>query len=147
MKSLIAKSIITAGVLISAVQPASATSDYCREYISRVRVGDAPAPAYGTACYQPDGSWKIGREEQEVAYYEPRPVVNHIGYVTTREYVQPPIFSLSFGSYGYHQPHRSYYHDRHWKHRRGHHDGHHGWGRGRDDHRGVVGAYVSRGRY
>ena len=33
----------------------------CREYQTRVQIGSGQQPAYGTACLQPDGSWKIVR--------------------------------------------------------------------------------------
>lgn len=32
---------------------------YCREYQSKVTVGNQPKQGYGTACRQPDGSWEI----------------------------------------------------------------------------------------
>ncbi len=32
---------------------------YCREYTQRVNVGGRIEEGYGTACRQPDGSWKI----------------------------------------------------------------------------------------
>jgi surface antigen len=32
---------------------------YCREYQQTIRVGGETQKAYGTACRQPDGSWKI----------------------------------------------------------------------------------------
>lgn len=31
----------------------------CREYQTTVRVGNMLQPSYGTACLQPDGSWRI----------------------------------------------------------------------------------------
>lgn len=31
-----------------------------REYTTTVTIGGAPADAYGTACLQPDGSWRFG---------------------------------------------------------------------------------------
>ena len=34
---------------------------YCREYSQQVRVGGRIQESYGTACLQPDGSWKITR--------------------------------------------------------------------------------------
>ncbi len=33
---------------------------YCREYQQTVTVGGRTETAYGTACRQPDGSWRIG---------------------------------------------------------------------------------------
>lgn len=35
------------------------SGDYCREYQTTVTVGGQTEDAYGTACRQPDGSWKI----------------------------------------------------------------------------------------
>lgn len=32
---------------------------YCREFQQTIYVGGKPAQGYGTACQQPDGSWKI----------------------------------------------------------------------------------------
>jgi len=37
----------------------SKTGEYCREYTTDVIVGGNKEEAYGTACRQPDGSWKI----------------------------------------------------------------------------------------
>ncbi len=36
-----------------------ATGAYCREYETTVTVGGKTQKAYGTACRQPDGSWKV----------------------------------------------------------------------------------------
>jgi len=35
------------------------TNAYCREYQTTVIVGGQEQSAYGTACQQPDGSWKV----------------------------------------------------------------------------------------
>lgn len=37
----------------------NANGQYCREYQSSVTVNGAPQPSYGTACLQPDGSWRV----------------------------------------------------------------------------------------
>ena len=37
----------------------NATKQYCREYTQTVQVGGKTERAYGTACRQADGSWKI----------------------------------------------------------------------------------------
>ncbi|MEX2455277.1 MAG: RT0821/Lpp0805 family surface protein [Rhodospirillaceae bacterium] len=37
----------------------TASGEYCREYQQTVSVGGKTEQAYGTACRQPDGSWKI----------------------------------------------------------------------------------------
>ena len=36
-----------------------ATGNQCREYRTTVKVGGKEEEAYGTACRQPDGSWKV----------------------------------------------------------------------------------------
>jgi len=42
-------------------QPAyqNTTGQYCREYQQTVNVGGQQQQAYGTACRQPDGTWKV----------------------------------------------------------------------------------------
>jgi surface antigen len=37
----------------------TASGTYCREYSQTIRVGGRSEEGYGTACRQPDGSWKI----------------------------------------------------------------------------------------
>jgi len=37
----------------------AASGQYCREYRQEVVIGGEKQQAYGTACRQPDGSWKI----------------------------------------------------------------------------------------
>jgi len=39
----------------------TSSGQYCREYIQTVVIGGRQQQAYGTACRQPDGSWKIVR--------------------------------------------------------------------------------------
>ena len=37
----------------------TATANYCREFQQTVTIGGQPQSASGTACRQPDGSWKV----------------------------------------------------------------------------------------
>lgn len=37
------------------------SGQYCREFQSTVLVGGVPQQSYGTACQQPDGTWRIVR--------------------------------------------------------------------------------------
>lgn len=37
------------------------SGSYCREYQSTVNIGGQSQQAYGTACRQPDGSWKVAK--------------------------------------------------------------------------------------
>ncbi len=36
-----------------------AAGNYCREFQTTVNIGGQPQQAYGRACRQPDGSWKV----------------------------------------------------------------------------------------
>lgn len=45
------------------VVSAAPKEEYCREYTREVIVDGRPAQAYGRACRQPDGSWRIVSEE------------------------------------------------------------------------------------
>lgn len=40
-------------------QGTDSTGNQCREYQSTVTIGGKTEQAYGTACRQPDGSWKV----------------------------------------------------------------------------------------
>ncbi|HEY0902066.1 MAG TPA: hypothetical protein VGD95_08080 [Micavibrio sp.] len=58
MKTLLwAALALGGGMMFSA--PAAQAGDYCREYTRTVSIGGRLQTAYGTACYQPDGDWKI----------------------------------------------------------------------------------------
>jgi surface antigen len=37
----------------------AANGTYCREYQQEITVGGKEQQSYGTACRQPDGTWKI----------------------------------------------------------------------------------------
>lgn len=37
----------------------TASGQYCREFEQTVTIGGQPQKSYGTACREPDGSWKI----------------------------------------------------------------------------------------
>ena len=47
-----------------AAQPASPVyqtpqGQYCREYQGTLNIGGTPQPSHGTACLQPDGTWRL----------------------------------------------------------------------------------------
>ncbi len=47
------------GVYAPGAVNAPASGGYCREYQSTTVINGAPQPMYGTACLQPDGTWRI----------------------------------------------------------------------------------------
>ncbi len=95
----------------------------CREFTKTVTIGGTQQQAYGTACRQPDGTWKLAQQEPQheapviVAappqprvvyvypepYYPPRPYYYQpYGW---RPYPPPPVFGFGYG-YGRHRHHR-----------------------------------------
>ena len=49
------------GVIIPQKASKNASGQYCREYTHSVIIGGKTEQAYGKACRQPDGAWKIVR--------------------------------------------------------------------------------------
>ena len=47
------------GTITPKNQYKNAQGEYCREYNQTIKVGGKTQQGYGTACRQPDGSWKI----------------------------------------------------------------------------------------
>ncbi len=47
------------GYVVPTREGTSASGAYCREFQNTVVVGGRQEQAYGTACRQPDGSWKV----------------------------------------------------------------------------------------
>lgn len=146
------RALFTAAIIASSAGSAHAqyytdtiNQPYCREFTKIVQVGGQTQSAYGTACYQPDGSWQILSDSiparQPVQY---APAQNQVIYVP-----QPSpasVFSLSFNSgpryyrpsgyYGYrpfHYP-RGWYDRHHYRHHAHHRRYGHG-GRGHGHHR------------
>ncbi len=108
---------------------------YCREYQQMVTVAGRKQESYGTACMQPDGSWKIlpsnveqQADAEDIEYIEPPRYVSQPVYV-----VPPPIyyepepyyhrpygypyarsgFSIEFGSGGHYRRGYGGHHYRH----------------------------------
>ena len=44
---------------VTPVRTYQSEGTYCREFQSEVMISGQPEKAYGTACRQPDGSWKV----------------------------------------------------------------------------------------
>lgn len=61
---------------VFSIHPAHAER-YCREYTRTITVGGIPQSGYGTACYQPDGSWEVvnlsgAQNAQDAVHYDIR---------------------------------------------------------------------------
>lgn len=153
LRSLFPAAVLTLAATSALAQPmpgqripsTDPNGTYCREYQQTVTVGGRLQDSYGTACQQPDGSWKIlpsdlqssmTPDEPPVeyisapqyisppvytvpppAYYQPQPYYGPYAYPYSRPYYGSSI-SFSFGSGGYrHGGHHGSHH--------GHHHGHH----------------------
>ncbi|NDF11806.1 MAG: hypothetical protein EB060_03190 [Proteobacteria bacterium] len=111
---------LAACAMMAAATGASAGEPYCREYTQNVKVGSGVHQGYGTACMQPDGSWKLYPNDGEQA--EQPSVVNIINsepapaptvtYIVRDHYYAPPrpVNYIVFGNY-HHSPVHSYWHD------------------------------------
>ncbi len=101
----------------------NASGEYCREYQQTVVINGSEQQAYGHACRQADGSWKITStvpraQVQTVTRYVPTsdyrrgyPPTYYPGYYSPA-YLWPfTSLSLSFGHYSGHRHHRG--HGRH----------------------------------
>ena len=85
--------------------------EYCREYTQTVLIGGMRHKSYGTACMQPDGSWKMAAAEpipqdQPVRYISPPQFVSAPRYVTPPPYyvAQQPIYYAQPYPYPYYAP-------------------------------------------
>lgn len=134
--------VLALGTAIGFMPAKAQAQDYCREYTRTVYIGNREQVAYGTACYQPNGDWKIVDETDQSrigqrfrnedvtdSYYQPvyQPVYQPISrtyYYRTLPQQNRIIFVGNDRHYGKHHKHRDY--DRR------------DWNRGRDrgrDHR------------
>jgi surface antigen len=50
------------GTVVPKAPYQTADGTYCREFTQTINVGGQSKQAYGTACRQPDGSWKITQQ-------------------------------------------------------------------------------------
>lgn len=127
------KSLLMAVLALGAVMaftPAKAQAqDYCREYTRTVYIGNREQVAYGTACYQPNGDWKIvdetdrsrigqrfRNEDMTRSYYQP--VYQPVYRPVSRDYYYRPVpqqsrfvFSIGGGHYDHRRgPDRNWHH-------------------------------------
>jgi hypothetical protein len=106
-----------APVQFAAVPPA-ASQQGCREFDTPVTIGGQQQQAYGTACLQPDGSWKI---EQHIADQPPQTYViapqvyqsyYPPSYLADPWFYGPPLFlgGLFIGAgWGFHHDHAGFH--------------------------------------
>ncbi len=87
MTNILLGTALILGTVSGFASNAKANDSYCREYTKNIIVDDQKQTAYGTACLQPDGSWKIISED-ELADTKSYSAVN---YATVRERVYQPV--------------------------------------------------------
>lgn len=106
------KYILLTGALIGFAATSAHAEPYCREFTKEIKVGNQIQEGYGTACMQPDGSWKVVSDVPRVEYNEPK----RVEYVVReqRHYVSPRIsFVKFFNDNKRYNKHRSNYRGRH----------------------------------
>lgn len=133
---IVSAALLSVGLIPSTVQ---AQETQCREFTRDVTIDGQDVQAYGTACLQPDGTWRIvadqpqGRVVQRapdtreiIVFSQPRQKAYH-----HRSYSYRPYYSAGYGRsygkkhYGYGYGHKSY--GKKYGHGYGHHGGHGGY--------------------
>ncbi len=119
------KSLFLLTGLLMVASPALAHAEYCREFTRPITIGGRTQEGIGLACRQPDGSWRIKSEAEDMGY-EPQPEPEVV-YVEKEVpvYVERPqsYFEFSFGDF--HRHHRGWGHRGGWGHDGGWRHGHH----------------------
>lgn len=124
-----------------AMMPGSARADdYCREYTRTVTVGGYSQEAYGTACYEPDGSWRIVGDQPTTARGAPLPSNAQVVYIINdgpRRIYQPRVryvtYRPAYSQPRYYQPTYVYQRDRYNRRDWDRHDNRR-WDRNRNGH-------------
>ena len=134
MKSIVAGCLGVVMVGLSGV--VLADDGYCREYQRNVTIGGRVQNMYGTACLQPDGSWRTAEPERVEYADEPYQVASAAPVMVQQPVVYEPYYEPVYSSYRYY-PGPSFglslgWSDRDhggWRGGHGGHGGHHGHGR------------------
>lgn len=77
---------------------------YCREQVQRIRIGNRIEQGYGTACLQPDGSWKLVSDVR----YDAAPIQSTTYYAPATYYATPAYCPPQYSGSSYYS--RPYYH-------------------------------------
>jgi len=74
--------LATTFVIASAASAMAGDNSYCREFTKNIIIDGKKQNAYGTACLQEDGSWKIASKEEPRASNDNK-VVKKVIYTTS----------------------------------------------------------------
>ena len=69
--------------------PNDPNGTYCREYTQAVTIGGVKQSSYGTACQQPDGTWKILPSNIQQQANAQTPPIEYLG---APQYTSPPVY-------------------------------------------------------
>ena len=85
--------LMALGAAITFMPAPAQAEEYCREYTRTVYIGNRQEVAYGTACYQPNGDWKIVDESDEnrIGQRFRNEDVTNAGYVPVYQPVYQPV--------------------------------------------------------
>ena len=127
MKNKLLKVLSLSAMLLSYNNAAQAKEySYCREYTKDVKVGTKTQTAYGTACQEIDGTWRIIATDdnlnfdEEVAEIEQQPiqVVDNHAYISHRPYPIFTFFGPRFSFFNFRpQYQKNYYRPNHYRHK------------------------------
>lgn len=116
--------------------------EYCREYTRTIVIGGRKQQGYGTACMEPDGTWRIasaesGDQEEE---YDERAEYRVDGRPVRIVFASYQGGGWDDGDRRHHRRHRGHGHGRHYSY-----DDDHGHGHGRHRHCGKKHGYGRHG--
>ena len=127
----ILNTVLTVGAIVAGISmatPAKANDNYCRDFNQKIHINGNYEQAYGRACLQPNGTWKIissssydDDDDYETSHYKIKRTYTHAA---------PFRLALYWGD-----GHHYHGHGKHYKKRyRRHHAKHHYYKRGHKKH-------------
>lgn len=127
MKCAAFAGIIAAAALLAGGKSAHAGDAFCREYTRNIFVGGRIGQGYGTACLQPDGSWRV-TAGQDAVPPQPQKLFRY-GAVSYAAPPPPPhvVYVYDRPHYRFVPPGHRHRHDRHRHDWREHGRHHHRW--------------------
>ena len=132
MKRTIFNTVLTVGAVIGSVAvatPARANDNYCRDFNQEIRINGDYEYAYGRACLQSNGTWKIVSTDRHHKHDDHK--TSHYTIKKTKTYTAPLRVNLYWG-HDHHYHARKHYRKgyrhakRHYHHHKKYKKCHHG---------------------
>lgn len=116
MTRKILNTVLTVGTIVAGITiatPAKANDNYCRDFNQKIRINGELEQAYGRACLQPNGTWKIvstnsDDDNHKTSHYKIKKTYTHAS----------PLRTIIYWNNGpYYHGHGKHY-KKHYRHKR-----------------------------